>query len=215
MTTPTRSHYHYHSFPRRWRDKSECDNKGVATLASIIESGLLLTPEQVHWPGEFKKGVRVSEGPISYHRRACFTYLLPDELNDHAKEFGPFSIEFDHWELRILGGIPVIYLPTESEYRGFLGVGIALASRLTDFQTLLERLQLLLEICEGVDAKSVDFICTPAPDGGILVGPNKAGAKMMHFRKELLQAIKAEKPAFEIPKLNGPTPFGGSTGSYA
>jgi hypothetical protein len=205
--------YHYHSFPRRWRNKAECVAKGLSILESFIESGLLLTPEHVAWPPEFRQGVRVAEGLVSYHRRACFTHLLPEELSEHAKEFGPFCIEFDNWRLRMLGGIPVFYLPVEAEYKGYLGVGLALASRLADFQTLLERLKAFQEVCAPIADKSTSVIGAPDGSGGIMVGPQIRGAKMVHFDKKLMDFIKANNQAFEPPNLSGPTPFGANVGS--
>jgi hypothetical protein len=207
------THSHYHSFPRRWRNKAECIDKGLSVLESFKESGLLLTPERVVWPPEFKQGVRVAEGLVSYHKRACFTYLLPEELPEHAKEFGPFSIEFDNWRLRTLGGIPVFYLPVEAEYKGYLGVGLALASRLADFQNLLERLKAFQQICAPIADKSTPVICAPDGSGGIMVGPQISGAKMVHFDKKQMDFIKANNPAFEPPKLSGPAPFGANVGS--
>src|SRR5690349_25085401 len=93
----------YHSFPRRGAGDSSLEiDKGLRILGGICTIGLLLTPEIVDWPGEFKPGGSSERGePFkSYVRRACFTELAPNELKTHAQRFGSFAIEFEIATLR-------------------------------------------------------------------------------------------------------------------
>ena len=129
--------YFYHSFPRRSSDGSD---KGLRILTSILDSGILLTPERL----EFRE--RRSDGQLSkpytvYQKRACFTELAPSELPAHAKVFGRFAIEWDLRALRQLGACPVFYVPLQTTPETLEGVAPALLARIAEVQELLTRLE--------------------------------------------------------------------------
>jgi hypothetical protein len=83
--------------------------KGVAILQTIANIGLVLAPEVVQW------NIPLANGTTKQirHRqtRICFTELSRPELPDHARKFGPFSLEFSLGTLRESAVLPVIYMP--------------------------------------------------------------------------------------------------------
>lgn len=103
----------FHSFPRR---KGQ---DGLLVLRSIALRGLLLAPEVVSWPGTPEEILQ---------RRASFTLLHPEEVPDHSKMFGPFSLEFNR---SVLPVVPVAYLPIEAA---------SFVSTLATVQRLLENI---------------------------------------------------------------------------
>lgn len=131
--------FFYHSFPRTARP-ADAGAAGLAVLGSLASHGLLLTPERTEW-FEFRQDGTRSEVIEVFQKRACFTELAPRELEEHAKQFGPFAIEFETESLRLLGAIPVFYLPTPgSEERALGGLAAALVGRMAEIQMLLSRL---------------------------------------------------------------------------
>lgn len=103
--------YFYHSFPRR-KNNNQID-KGLSILKSIVENGILLTPEITTWYEHFSNG-SCSEPAILFQKRICFTELSRDEIKNHNKIFGSFSLEFEISELIKLHAIPVFYIPNAS-----------------------------------------------------------------------------------------------------
>lgn len=107
---------------------------GIEVLKSILANGLLLVPEIV----EFGKMQLLQ-------RRICFTELAEDQLPDHASEFGEFALEFEIDTLRELGGMPAIYLPSQTgETKGLDGIGgilPAMYAQLQDFIREFKRLK--------------------------------------------------------------------------
>jgi hypothetical protein len=101
--------FFYHSFPRR--SVGAPSARGVSILRSILENGLLLTPEAVHWtdPTAAPPNNRVE----AQQRRACFTELAQSELAKHGEFFGNFALEFEIHTLRKMGAMPVIYIPDQ------------------------------------------------------------------------------------------------------
>jgi hypothetical protein len=132
--------YFYHSFPRKFFGKTEEITKGLAILESVIESGLLLTPET--WEAR----EQLAEGGLSLplhveQKRICFTELSPNYLKEHSSVFGHFALEFGIIELRQLGAIPVFYIPSDERSEYLEGVGTALLNRLGDIQVFFENLE--------------------------------------------------------------------------
>lgn len=92
--------YFYHSFPRRGGQRV-----GLKILKSILQKGILLTPELRRLKG--CEGFR----PKSFvQRRACFTVIPRARLKGHTKKFGKFSLEFEGANLRKFGALPAVYL---------------------------------------------------------------------------------------------------------
>jgi hypothetical protein len=109
-TAPER--YFYHSFPQHKEKTGEVE-KGLKILALMKKMGLLLTPDNIPWPDVRSDG-SASEGWTITQIRCCFTELGPNELAQHAEEFGHFALEFEVDVLPRLGAIPVFYLPRRS-----------------------------------------------------------------------------------------------------
>lgn len=205
-------HFHYHSFPRRGRSTSEERRKGLEILKSIAESGLLLTPERVEWPGEFKGPGKRAEPIISFDRRVCFTHLHPSELGRHGAHFGAFAIEFDNASLRILGAMPVFYVPVSEGYKGYEGLGLAIAARIADFQSLLERLEAFLKVAKACPNLEAPVVLAPDGNGGILIGPYHRGAPAVTIPKDMMDKIRAEKGDCEAFSPKQVHPIGANNG---
>ena len=130
--------FFYHSFPRR----QQADSKiGLEVLGSILESGLLLTPEVIRWR---EPGRPTDQAPAfkALQIRACFTELPPADLPQHAERFGRFALEFTVESLRELGAIPVFYVPNGTETAiGFNGAAQALVMRVAQVQDIISRLK--------------------------------------------------------------------------
>lgn len=93
----------YHSFPRRKAKEGRLQS--VAVLESILDLGLLITPEIVHWRASDGRGFRVSQ------KRICLTSLEEAELAAHTKLFGPITLGFQRDMMEEIGAVPVFYVP--------------------------------------------------------------------------------------------------------
>ena len=136
--------FFYHSFPRPQR-KSNSVSPGLNVLASMLKSGLLLTPEVICWEQD--------GGQLCHlQRRICFTELCPTELPSHRADSCPFALELTADNLRELGGIPVFYVPSCSgTSKGFHGAGTTLVFAIAEVGVLLNHLR---EI-KNVDPKAL------------------------------------------------------------
>lgn len=138
--------YAFHTFPRRNHDLGNA----LRVLQSIIECGLLLTPEVTEWSEPLSDGGR-SEPFFLQQKRCCFTALRTDELPGHMDRFGPFSIRYDLMAFRRLGGMPVAYVPrSDQRYGGHAAVGETLLARLADIEGVLQRLADLEKKGQGI-----------------------------------------------------------------
>jgi len=103
--------YFYHSF-RRIRpdeDRSAAIKQTLSILEAMEKIGLILAPEVVTW--DIPLADQTTKR-ISYRqRRICFTELSRQELPDHARKFGPVSLEFSVDILRRAAALPVFYIP--------------------------------------------------------------------------------------------------------
>lgn len=154
MRSELQRRFFYHSFPRRGRDHGDTNHKGLAVLTSIAKSGLLLTPERTEW-SEFLHNGKRSKPVEVFQKRICFTELAEHELAAHAKMFGPFALEFSIENLRLLGAIPVFYMPPPGgEERALGGIAAALIARLADIQLLLTRLTDLANLSRRTSNKA-------------------------------------------------------------
>src|SRR5262245_55986431 len=128
--------FFYHSFPRPRAGNPE--QLGLHILGSILDRGLLLTPEKFEFREALVGGSTSPPWQI-FQKRICFTELSPQQLGEHAKTFGKFAIEFDIPVLRRMGAVPVFYIPLNSE--GTEGAAAAMLARLGEIQTLLTRVE--------------------------------------------------------------------------
>lgn len=130
----------YHCFPRR-RGNDEID-RGLSVLSSILDRGLLLTPERIPLQESLADG---STGPEAFilQKRICFTELSRQELAAHCSQFGSFAIEWDVSTLIQMGAVPVFYVPMRSTPGTNDGAATAMLLRLGEIQELLSRLERL------------------------------------------------------------------------
>ncbi|HEX9392648.1 MAG TPA: hypothetical protein VF928_15160 [Usitatibacteraceae bacterium] len=131
------SRYFYHSFPRGAGDLSAC---ALSIFESILDRGLLLTPERIEFREELSNDT-LSKPLLLMQKRISFTELEPRELPQHALTFGPFSLEWDITTLIQMGAIPVFYVPLKATPGSFDGVASAMLARLAEIQELLVRLE--------------------------------------------------------------------------
>lgn len=190
--------FFYHSFPRR-NSPETVTAKGLAILDSLLRSGLLLTPEKTEW-SEFRRDGTKSPPIEVFQKRACFTELAPPELNEHSKRFGPFAIELTIEHLRLLGGIPVFYLPSPGrEERALGGVAAALIARMADFQQLLTRLDQINHLARNTPNKNevINVTINNRPAGGTrcTIGAAEDFVSVLSYQiqppDELLNAVRA------------------------
>lgn len=112
---------------------------GLRVLESILDRGLVLTPERVR-PNDPDYGVMT--------KRVCFTLLSPSALEGHTKLYGPISLEWEPATLRTMGALPVIYFPfSGAQPQGELAE--TLFASLAHTTTLLERLSALFEMARN------------------------------------------------------------------
>jgi hypothetical protein len=104
--------FFFHSFPRpRTGEGRETQvKKGQVIAQSLLDNGILLSPENYEIPildgtGQVVDHLRATQ------RRACFTELELDALLEHSKTFGPFALVYRIDDLRQLGALPVFYIP--------------------------------------------------------------------------------------------------------
>ena len=140
----------YHSFPRiRHGDNHETILKdGLKILKSVHDIGLILAPELVEWKQLLVDGT--TRSTIVRQNRISFTELAVDEVKEHGKKFGPFSLEFKVDTLRRLGALPVIYMPRYfSDNSHFSSLASTIVGEISDIKytvTLLHQLSQMLNI---------------------------------------------------------------------
>src|SRR5260370_19517816 len=82
----------YHSFPRfsSYAPHQEI-NKGVEVIKSVIDIGLILSPETLYFPScEADANSADQDGSYAFQKRICFTYVREAELVNHCALFGAF-----------------------------------------------------------------------------------------------------------------------------
>ena len=192
--------FFYHSFPRLDGNKNRLIEKGLNILSSMVDSGLLLTPEKDDptWQEERSNGF-LSHSMSMVQNRICFTCLPQEKLPEHEKDFGPFSLEFSYDNFRALGGLPVIYLPSSISPRNDLSnIGSALVARLGEIKKLLLRLSDTLERLRK----------TPDKYGYVRISENKEVSKLnckVGAAEILLDALSSgiETPSTLVRAING------------
>jgi hypothetical protein len=107
-----------HTFVRK-RDGRNQLEASLLVLDSILESGLLLVPEEVSIP--LVPGIAESECDRLVLRQLRLSLTMLDlnrglsELRRHAAIFGPITIELRGDALRSAGMLPVFYFPSPPE----------------------------------------------------------------------------------------------------
>ncbi len=139
----------YHSFPRVRPDDSDdrIIKVGLEILQSIRQIGLVLAPEIIVWKQALENG---QDRTTSVRQsRICFTELSRDQLEEHGKTFGPFSLEFRVDALRQLGALPVIYVPQRlKEDRRFSTVGETIVTEIGDIKYTINQLHQLSQLTD-------------------------------------------------------------------
>jgi hypothetical protein len=137
----------FHSFPRDRRGR-DSQKTGLHILKLVRKFGLLMAPEQTNW---FDSDARSAtpevsnwgkpDATVSYTTRLCFTLLERAELEEHAKLFGNFALEFEPDTLLKAGLLPVMYIPNSPGGPGhYAGLGRALVTELAKTQEVLNLL---------------------------------------------------------------------------
>jgi len=141
--------YFYHSFPRvRSGDSDDHVIKvGLKILKLIQQLGLVLAPEIVVWKQSLENGQNRTTAVRQC--RICFTELSRDQVEEHGKQFGPFSVEFRIDVLRQLGALPVIYVPQRlKEDRRFSTVGETIVTEIGDIKYTINQLHQLSQLTD-------------------------------------------------------------------
>jgi hypothetical protein len=155
--------YFYHSFPRRLQ--TEGHGHGLAILELIHDFGLLMPPEIARW--EYTHADNSPPHRQSMvQRRISFTELAPAELPGHAKNFGPFALEFDIDALKRLGAIPVFYVPQAGDGHDAGGLGGTLMNHLIDAMRLTDRIAQMAAILDNAPPDRVRQAVTIPVDAG-------------------------------------------------
>jgi len=167
-TSDIEERYFYHSFPRRGCDTPIEIEKGCAILSQIRDLGFLLTPEILKWQHSHADGSppRIEK---MVQTRVCFTDLAPQELIHHASKFGHFSLEFEAQTIRMLGGLPVFYIPQANENAlvTLEGLGSILVIQLLDALSTMRRIATLTTALKGPHTPTLDFNLRFIGDGTI------------------------------------------------
>ena len=126
-------------------------------LESIVENGLLLTPESIEWEEPLENGT-LGTKMISIAKSCSFTEIPLNKLKTHSAKFGYFSIEFDIEVLRKLGAIPVFYLPKAPDCDDSLeSLASSLMVRMGEIQEFLNNLGKLEKWAEENSEKKMFF----------------------------------------------------------
>lgn len=154
----------YHSFPRPYRDYEygQIIKDGLEILKSIKNTGLILAPEIVEWKQLLSDGTfrEISNRQV----RISFTELSENEIFEHSKKFGPFSIEFEINDLRRMGAMPVIYVPQHLQGKpNFSSIGSAVVAQMGDARHLVAHLN-LLSLHLNDDYIKATYGAEPAPN---------------------------------------------------
>lgn len=144
----------FHAFPRK---NTHNEESILRILESILEHGLLCTPEMGH------------QGPAYGMPRACFTLATGHELSmlrpsldkhlTHSDIFGHCAIGIAPRVASILGLLPVVYY-YERGPKMEAGIGREIADRL---QEAIRLLYAMAHIEGAADASSLDGVWVPTP----------------------------------------------------
>jgi hypothetical protein len=106
---------------------------GLNILKSFLTSGLILAPEVVTWKQPLIDGT--NRTTVLTQKRISFTELSRNEIVEHSKRFGPFSLEFNITTLRKLGLLPVIYMPQGfGNEKDFSNIGLSIVTQINDIK---------------------------------------------------------------------------------
>jgi hypothetical protein len=133
--------FFFHSFPRlRYGETRDAQiAKGLLIADSLLQNGLLLSPENYEIPIVAPNGAVVDRLKAT-QRRACFTELESQGLPSHAALFGPFALVYRIEDLRRLGALPVFYIPLETQGANLSGLATELLSGFIDASRIISSL---------------------------------------------------------------------------
>ena len=133
--------FYFHSYPRLRKGESREDQLRKAQLISqsILDNGLLLTPEYHEYPLRDRDGNIIDQIKVT-QRRICFTELEPAILPKHSESFGPVALVYEIETLRRLGALPVFYVPLVTEGGYLSGLASELLAGITDASRLVSSL---------------------------------------------------------------------------
>lgn len=122
----------YHSFPRR----NYSIEKAINIFKSVLDFGLLVTPEIITWQNSDHEPIRVGQ------KRVCFTALEGPELVRHSEIFGKFSIGFKRSDLETIGITPVFYVSRSLSSVQSQNIGSFYIERISQTLVLIEQFKL-------------------------------------------------------------------------
>lgn len=129
-------------------------------MLSLLDHGILLTPEQLSIPANPSSTRQNPPGPLKItQRRACFTLLEFEELFappksetkevSHVGAFGEFAVGLDPVEARLLGVMPTFYYYHVRQNTDLFGVdNLPAHARGRDFTTFGPSSELLFRLAE-------------------------------------------------------------------
>jgi hypothetical protein len=133
--------FFFHSFPRprNLETREDVLRKGALIARSLLDNGLLLTPECYTYPLLDNSGgvVDIIE---AVQRRICFTELEASGLPQHSETFGPFALVYEVVPLRRLGALPIFYIPLVVSGGYLSGLASELLAGLTDASRIVSSL---------------------------------------------------------------------------
>lgn len=185
------SRFFYHSFPRIRNSKEDEFTRAIQIIESVIDRGLLLTPERFDFHEELENGT-LSNTMFVIQNRMSLTELEPSELIQHSKTFGSFSFEWAPDTLLQMGAIPVFYIPLKNIAGAHEALGCSMLARLCDIQKLLTRLD---EMNKLVQQSSLSNHILDITNNGIPVAQTRC---TVGGASDLLQMLQAEMQPIPI-----------------
>lgn len=149
------NHSLFHSFPRPANSNADL-HCALKTLRSVCDVGFVLAPEIIQLTEQLQNG-RPGRIMTIGQKRMCFTAIEAHFIKEHAKTFGPFSIEFDRRRLSAAGATPVFYFPPTDIQHGVAGIAGSLILTLGDIANLLRE---LADIRDDIAARPASDTCT-------------------------------------------------------
>lgn len=168
----------FHSFPRNGRLRRI--GPTLRILRSVLESGLLLVPEIVKYPPELRDPGDKRDKIVNVQRRFSLTMLSPEQLPEHSKHFGPVSLGFSSLSARLLGAMPVMYLPqasTDGAAAALDHLGYFFSYRIAELQQVCDR---LINMRNALDGRALSEVVTIA---------DRSGGKNVQISNQMLKTL--------------------------
>jgi hypothetical protein len=175
----------FHSFPRFCFSTPERElDVGFGVLKSILETGLLLTPEVLYFPLNDPAYSSDGKGTYIFQRRVCFTFLRSSEIEAHSSVFGAYSLELEVNSLREAGAFPVLYFPQptgSASSRGLDEFATNLVHQIRDAVTLLKETQDTFDKITKADAEGLQYLLTEELESGARIDVYTAKYILSHL----------------------------------